>query len=250
MEAISAYQSTGAESADEVVRRYAPLVRRTAYHLLSRLPPSVQVDDLVQAGMLGLLDAVGRFDAAREASFKTFAELRIRGAMLDELRHADWVPRSVHRKAREVAAAIGEVERIKGAAALDHEVAEHLGLSLAEYHDRLVDLSGQKLLSVEDLSDGEDSLPASRDSSPEQLLSETQFAAQLAEAIRQLPEREQIVLSLYYDEELNLREIGAVLGVSESRVSQIRSQALLRLRSALPNQRQSTAGDQYGQQQR
>ncbi len=230
MTALEAYRAV-AECGDSLVQRHAPAVNRIAHHLASRLPPNVQIDDLIQAGMIGLLEASSRFDPDCGARFSTFAELRIRGAMLDELRRGDWIPRNVHRKAREVASAIGAVERVKGEAALDHEVADELGLSLAEYHRLLTDLSGQKLVSVEELQDAGEALPDTVERVPEVLVAEAEFVDRLADTIDSLPDREQLVLSLYYDEELNLREIGSVLGVSESRVCQIRSQALLRLRA-------------------
>ena len=231
MTALEAYRSVAEESGDSMVQRYAPAVTRIAYHLASRLPPNVQVDDLIQAGMIGLLEASSRFDPGCGASFRTFAELRIRGAMLDELRRGDWVPRNVHRKAREVAQAIREVEHAKGEAALDHEVADQLGISTQDYHKLLTDLSGLKLVSVEELQDAGDTMPGTIDSAPDVLAAEAEFVERLGDAIGGLPDREQLVLSLYYDEDLNLREIGSVLGVSESRVCQIRSQALLRLRA-------------------
>jgi RNA polymerase sigma factor for flagellar operon FliA len=213
------------------MERFAPTVNRIAHHMASRLPPNVQVDDLIQAGMIGLLEASSRFDPECGANFTTFAEIRIRGAMLDELRRGDWIPRSVHRKAREVAQAIGEVECDKCAPATDREVAEKLGVSINEYHETLTELSGQKLLSVEELLEAGGTVSSADEGSPECLVANDELVGRLADAIGALPEREQLILSLYYDEELNLREIGAVLGVSESRVSQLRSQATLRLRS-------------------
>ena len=217
-----------------LVNRHAGLVQRIAHHLMARLPPSVQVDDLVQSGMLGLLEAARRFDATQGASFATFAEQRIRGAMLDEIRKGDWVPRSVHRKAREVAAAIHEVEIQKGGEARDQDVAAHLGMGLGDYHSTLADLRGQKLLSIEELGpDDEDGTNylVSPDIGPAENVQREQMLARVGDAIDTLPEREKLVLSLYYDERLNLKEIGAVLEVSESRVSQLHGQALARLRS-------------------
>lgn len=234
MKGLALYASLGGDTADDLIARSAPQVKRIAYHLLARLPASVQVDDLIQAGMLGLLEAARRYDPAQGASFPTFAEPRIRGAMLDEIRKGDWTPRSVHRKAREVTAAIHAVETATGREAKDREIAEHLGIPLAEYHETLSDLRGQKLLSLDEPGSDDDSeverIPAPG-GDPFEAAHRESMLKSLTAAIDLLPEREKLVLSLYYDEELHLKEIGAVLGVSESRVSQLHSQALARLRS-------------------
>ena len=221
---------------DKLVTQYASLVKRIAYHIMSRLPPSVQVDDLIQAGMIGLLEAARNYDAGQGASFETYAGIRIRGAMLDEIRKGDWAPRSVHRKARQVAEAVRDIENATGRDAKDHEVAKALGMSLDEYHKTLQDASGCRLLSFEEMGINEDAV-CSRigrtDGGPFEGVQREDFKRNLAEAIAGLPDRERLVLTLYYDEDLNLREIGAVIGVSESRVSQIHSQALLRLQARL-----------------
>jgi RNA polymerase sigma factor for flagellar operon FliA len=221
---------------EELVTQYASLVKRIAYHIMSRLPPSVQVDDLIQAGMIGLLEAARNYDAGQGASFETYAGIRIRGAMLDEIRKGDWAPRSVHRKARQVADAVREIENATGRDAKDHEVAERLKMSLDEYHKTLQDASGCRLLSFEEMGMNEDSVPSRlgrTDGGPFEGVQRDDFKRNLAEAIAGLPDRERLVLTLYYDEDLNLREIGAVIGVSESRVSQIHSQALIRLQARL-----------------
>lgn len=220
----------------EMVNQHSALVKRAAHHLLMRLPASVQLDDLVQAGMLGLLEAAQRFDASKGASFATFADRRVRGAMLDEIRKNAWTPRSLHRKAREVAAAIREVENASGGEAREQDVVACLGMSSDEYHQVVSTLHTHRLVSIEELgTDNEDgsnflvsSLPK-----PEELAEQQHLMELLAKAIDALPERESLVLSLYYDEHLNLKEIGAVLGVSESRVSQLHSQALGRLKTKL-----------------
>ncbi|HHH36374.1 MAG TPA: RNA polymerase sigma factor FliA [Gammaproteobacteria bacterium] len=220
----------------DLVMQYAPLVKRIAYHIMSRLPPSVQVDDLIQSGMIGLIEAARNYDADQGASFETYAGIRIRGAMLDEIRKGDWAPRSVHRKARQVAEAVREIENATGRDARDHEVAEALDMTLEEYHKTLQDASGCRLLSFEDMGQGEDSFESRGDKGiigPFEGVQKEDYKRNLAEAIAGLPERERLVLTLYYDEDLNLREIGAVIGVSESRVSQIHSQALIRLQSRL-----------------
>lgn len=228
---------TKAHAMDEqrqLVQEHAPLVKRIAYHLLARLPASVQVDDLIQAGMIGLLEAAKKFDASKGASFETFVGIRIRGAMLDEMRKGDWVPRSVHRNARMVADAIRTIETRTGKDAQDKDVAAELGMELEEYHAILVDTQGSRLFSFDDLlEDGLQPDMQVAHAGPVADIEQDRFKQALAEAIEALPERERLVLSLYYIEELNLKEIGAVLGVSESRVSQLHSQCAARLRARL-----------------
>lgn len=235
MTGAAKYAAVQMATTSDLVVQHTPLVKRIAYHLLGRLPDTVQVDDLIQAGMLGLLESLKQYDASQGASFETYAGIRIRGAMLDELRRADWTPRSVHKKARQVAEAIRIVENQLGRDAKDHEVAKHLGIGLEEYGQILQDSLSCKTFSVEELIQGEDSVidQIHADHQPEQQLMQDDFQRALADAIRELPERERLVVALYYDEELNLREIGKVLEVGESRVSQILSQAMLRLRAKL-----------------
>lgn len=238
MNGLAAYTSIQQQGRhdDDLVTRYAPLVKRIAYHLLNRLPPSVQADDLIQAGMIGLLEASKNYDPTQGASFDTYAGIRIRGAMLDEIRRSDWTPRSVHRKAREVAEAMRRVEQREGRDARDTEVAEVMGLSLTEYHQILLDATGCRIFSLDELTAvGELSAENGRvvPASPYDGLQRDSFRKALAEAIAGLPERERLVIALYYDEGFNLREIGQVLGVSESRVCQIHSQATMRLRARL-----------------
>ena len=236
MSGAAMYAAVQANTTNDLVVRHAPLVKRIAYHLMGRLPDTVQLDDLIQSGMLGLLEAIKHYDAGQGASFETYAGIRIRGAMLDELRRSDWTPRSVHKKGRMVADAIREIENNLGRDAKDSEVAAHMGISIDEYNHILQDSLSCKTFSVEELIQGEDGLIESVHAAarqPEEILVEQNFQAALARAIGELPERERLVVSLYYDEELNLREIGKVLDVSESRVSQICSQAMLRLRARL-----------------
>ena len=219
-----------------LVEKHAPLVKRIAHHLMARLPASVLVEDLIQAGMIGLLEASRNFDGSKGASFETFAGIRIRGAMLDEIRKGDWTPRSVHKNGRAIAEAISEVERETGGDAKDVDVAEKMQVSIAEYHQMLSEVNAGKIIGIEDLGVTEDVLTTDKnkgENTPFDDLMEGSFQKALANAITTLPEREAIVLSLYYDEELNLREIGEVLDVSESRVSQIHSQAMLRLKSRM-----------------
>lgn len=226
---------TSMESKTSIVEQYAPLVKRIAHHMLARLPASVQLDDLLQAGMIGLLEASAKFDGGKGAKFETFAGIRIRGAMLDEIRKGDWVPRSVHRNQRRVAQVIDELEQELGRDARDTEIAERLDMSMEEYHHILNDVSVGKIIGIEDLGVSHDVLVPDGEQTNDIYddLAQNQFQQALADAIRQLPERDALVLSLYYDEALNLKEIGAILEVSESRVCQIHSQAMLRLKGKL-----------------
>ncbi|MGZ5009500.1 MAG: RNA polymerase sigma factor FliA [Methylobacter sp.] len=230
------YTAVQAGGTDERVMQHAPLVKRIAYHLLGRLPDSVQVDDLIQAGMLGLLEAIKNYDASQGASFDTYAGIRIRGSMLDEVRRSDWTPRSVHKKSRMVSDAIRTIENKTGREARDVDVAKYLGIAIDEYNHILQDSSSCRVFSVEELAqDGDHYMDEtlSHEEGPIDGLSREGFQQALANAITGLPERERLVISLYYDEEFNLREIGEVLNISESRVSQICTQAVLRLRSRL-----------------
>ncbi len=232
-----AYQKVAETTAPQVgsIESYIPLVKRIAWHLKGRLPDSVLVDDLIQAGMVGLIEAINNYKEGQGATFETYAGIRIRGAMLDEIRRGDWTPRSVHRKAREVSEAIAAVEARVGREARDEEVAAELGISLAEYHKILQDTSCAQLLSIDEPDHNEldeDQLVSERPTPVAEVTSEA-FQGALAEEIGRLPEKEKLVMALYYDEELNLKEIGEVLGVSESRVSQIHSQAIKRLRARL-----------------
>ncbi|MEI6897070.1 MAG: RNA polymerase sigma factor FliA [Psychromonas sp.] len=217
----------------DLVERNTTLVQKIAYHLLARLPANVLVDDLIQSGMIGLLEAARNFDASKGASFETFAGIRIRGAMLDDMRRGDWVPRSVHKNSRSIASAIFTVEKRTGEDAKDIEIAKQLSLTLVEYQHMLRDVNCAKLVAYEDLANSEEALSHGQHHHDCVFheVSEAQFSDKLVRMIKELPPREALVLSLYYDEELNLKEIGLVLDVSESRVSQIHTQALHRLKS-------------------
>ena len=223
------------QSADDIVTRYAPLVQRIAYHLKARLPDSVLIEDLLQSGMMGLLEASGKFNDSKGASFETYAGIRIRGAMIDDIRKGDWVPRSVHKNARSIAKAIADIEQRTGLPPTDYEIADELDITIDKYHSILQDAANGHIFAFDDLGVTEDYLTDSNPGANEPFngLRDEKFRVSLKEAIETLPEREKLILALYYDEELNLKEIGEVIGVSESRVSQIHSQAMVRLKSRM-----------------
>lgn len=225
---------------DKLVRQHAELVRRIAHHLAARLPPSVDVDDLIQAGVIGLIEAARNYHPEGGASFETFAGIRIRGAMLDELRQGDWAPRSLHRRMRDIGEAMRRIEQRSGREAQESEVADALGLSIEDYRSALADASRTHMLRLDGAGEnGDETLDvAAPEAGALDQLEHEAFRDALVTAIDQLPERERQVMALYYDEELNLREIGAVLGVSESRVCQLHGQALSRLRGKLDHWRE------------
>ena len=232
------YNASGQIDIDGQIARYAPLVKRIAHHMMARLPANVQVDDLIQTGMIGLLDAMQRFDATQGAQFETYASQRIRGAILDGLRANDWFPRDVRRNSRRIEEALNVLEQRLGRGASEREVAAELGVSLEEYRKMLQDARGNQLVYYDDFeTDGDehflDRHCGDSASEPLESLLDEDFKRELAGAIDALPEREKLVMALYYDEELNLKEIGAVLGVGESRVCQLHSQAIARLRGRL-----------------
>ncbi len=231
------YNPRDKKSGNDLIEKYAPLVKRIAHHLLARLPSSVLVDDLIQAGMIGLLEAAKKYDSSKGASFETYAGIRIRGSIIDEVRRGDWTPRSVHRNGRRITDAIAHIEARTGSDASNTDIAAQLGVSSDEYHKLLKDSVESKLFSMDELTRSDDMGPGEQlvdvDPGPMNIAEKSAFVGALAEAIKTLPERERLVLALYYDEELNLKEIGQILEVSESRVSQIHSQAAHRLRSRL-----------------
>lgn len=232
------YTASGITDKEECIREYAPLVKRIAHHMMLRLPSSVSVDDIIQAGMIGLLDAAGRYDELRGAQFETFAAQRIRGAMLDELRQADWLPRTLRRDMRKIETAISKLQHLFGRSPNETEVAQELGLPLTEYQQLLFESRGAQLMYYEDFQhDGDenffDRYDCDVDADPLTLLQDESFRGALIQAINALPERERMVMGMHYEQEMNLREIGEVLGVSESRVCQLHTQAVARLRSML-----------------
>jgi len=221
---------------DELMTEYAPFVKRIAYHMMTRLPSNIQLEDIVQTGMIGLFEALKAYDVSKGASFETYARIRIQGSMIDEVRRCDWTPRSVYKKSRQISEAIRNVENEKGSDASDSEIAEQLGMSLDDYYAMVKDAAGCQLLSYEDISavgGCQDEYDSSDMENPYDQLQEEDFKQGLVEKIEGLPEREKMVMALYYDEEFNLREIGEVLGITEGRVCQIHGQALLRLKSRM-----------------
>lgn len=232
------YTAAGTLDKEDTVRRHAAMVKRMAHHLAARLPASVQVDDLIQAGLIGLMDAAGRFEESQGVQFETYAAQRVRGAMLDELRSSDWLPRGVRKTQREIETAMSRVEQRLGRAAQEVEVAAEMGLSLAAYQNMLGEAHGAQLLHFNDQDDerDEDFLErhcADDGPQPQEALHDAQFRAALVGAIEHLPEREKLLMGLYYEQELNFKEIAVVLGVTESRVCQLHSQAVARLRVRL-----------------
>jgi len=232
------YTVKGKADKNSLLTEHMPLVKRLAHQMKAKLPPSVEVDDLVQAGMMGLLDAINRYEENHGAQFETYAVLRIRGAMLDELRSSDWMPRSTRANMRKVESAMAALQQQLGRPPSESEVAKSLKLSLADYQDLLGDSGGHQLVYYEDFhdEDGNDSFLdryAVDDDDPLKSLLDTDFRQTVIDAIDALPPREKMLMGLYYEEELNLKEIGAVMGVSESRVSQLHTQAVARLRTYL-----------------
>jgi len=233
------YTASGVVERNLNVEQFVPLVKRMAHHLLARLPASVQVDDLVQAGMLGLMDAAGRFEEGQGAQFETYASQRIKGAMLDELRANDWMPRGVRRAQRDIEKAIGKLEHRLGRPPAEVEVAKEMKLSLAEYQNMLADARGAQLIHFDSGDDGDDGDSfldrhlADVSGDPLERVRDQRFRTALIGAIDLLPERERMLMGLYYEQELNFREIAAVLGVTESRVCQLHSQAVARIRARL-----------------
>ncbi len=236
MNPASRYATAAGQSPDVLVQEYAPLVKRIANHLRGRLPDSVDQDDLIQVGLIALLDAARQYSPTKGASFETYAGIRVRGAMLDEVRNTDWTPRSVYRRQRELTAAIQAVENRTGKPGEAREIAAEMGVTLEEYFQLVTSAAAHRLFSLDqEGDDGE--MPVHQiedpDTEPSVELEADEFRASLADAIRALPERESLVMSLYYEEELNLKEIGEVLGVTESRVCQIHGQALVRVRAGI-----------------
>ncbi len=236
------YTVSGKSDKNQLLEEHAPLVRRLAHQMKAKLPPSVEVDDLIQAGMIGLLDAVNRYEETHGAQFETYAVQRIRGAMLDELRNSDWLPRSIRQNMRKIEEAMNKVQQRVGRAPKEAEIAKELKVALEVYQDMLNEGSGHQLVYYEDFHDRDenehflDRYCVDESSDPLQSLMNGGFREAVIRAIEALPEREKILMGLYYEQEMNLKEIGAVMGVSESRVSQLHSQAIARMRARLREQ--------------
>lgn len=228
MSRAAQYAENSLANADEMVHEHLPLVKRIAHHIVARLPAHIEVDDLIQIGLIGLLEAAKHYNASLGASFQTYAGIRIRGSIMDELRRTDWVPRTVQQKARRLATATREVENQVKRPARDTEIAAQLAVDLQTYHDMIRETAVCRAIYFD-----ADELESNGDADPQRALENGDFKAALARTIDELPEREKLVMSLYYDDELNLKEIGLVLGVSESRVSQIHSNVVARLRAQL-----------------
>ncbi|HEU4403267.1 MAG TPA: FliA/WhiG family RNA polymerase sigma factor [Candidatus Polarisedimenticolia bacterium] len=221
------------ERRQHFLESHVGLVRYLALRLATRLPASVEVGDLVHDGIVGLLDAVEKFDPARGVGFRTYAAARVRGAILDGLRKRDWRPRAVRRGQRELEETLGRLAAEQGRPATEEEIARALGLDLHAYRAWLQDLNGGPLLSLEDLPPGEDPAETADSLLPSRGLERHEMVEALAQAVHALPERERRVMELYYYEELNMKEVGEVLGVTESRVCQLHAQAAARLRVML-----------------
>ncbi|MBE7939194.1 MULTISPECIES: RNA polymerase sigma factor FliA [Ramlibacter] len=234
------YTAKGTLDSQASIEQYLPMVRRAATRMVGRLPANVELDDLVQAGVMGLMEAMQRYEAGHGAQFETFALQRVRGAMLDELRGTDWVPRSVRKSQRDIAEAVRVLEHRLRRAPSDSEIAKQMGVTLEDYHDMLVDVRGAQLVYTDDYeADDNDTHYLDRhvepdaSADPAAKLSDRRFREALVAAIEDLPEREQYVMSMYYEHDMNLKEIAAVLGVTESRVCQLHSQSVARLRARL-----------------
>ena len=233
------YTAKGRLDVNAMLKQYSPLVRRLAHQMIAKLPANVEIDDLIQVGMIGLTDALSRFDAAQGVQFETFATQRIRGAMLDELRGNDYLSRSIRKHQRSIEAAVHKLEQRLGRAPQESEIAAEMGMSLADYQDLLGKVRGTQLVYLEDMSGDEgdndflDRHVGDETVNPLAQLQDHRMRAALVEAIKTLPEREQYVMSMYYEHDMNLKEIAAVLKVTESRVCQLHSQCIARLRVKL-----------------
>ncbi len=234
------YTAKGQLDRNAQIRQYQPLVRKLAHHMMAKLPANVQVDDLIQVGLIGLSEALSRFEANQGVQFETFATQRIRGAMLDELRENDWVSRGTRKSQKEIEEALRRLEHRLGRSPLESEIAADLGMSLVEYQSLLNKVRGTQLVYLEDMSHNQedndsflDRHMGDVDADPLNVLRDNRLRTALVAAIKNLPEREQYIMSMYYEQDMNLKEIAAVLDVTESRVCQLHSQSIARLRAKM-----------------
>lgn len=234
------YTAKGQLDRNAMIRQYQPLVRKLAHHMMAKLPPSVEVDDLIQVGLIGLADALSRYEAAQGVQFETFATQRIKGAMLDELRENDWMSRGSRKSQKDIEVAMRKLEHRLGRTPAESEIANELGMNLADYQSLLGKVRGTQLVYLEDMSgkdDDDDTFldrhVADTEADPLHILRDQRLRTSLVAAIKGLPEREQYVMSMYYEQEMNLKEIAAVLDITESRVCQLHSQSIARLRAKM-----------------
>jgi RNA polymerase sigma factor FliA len=234
------YTAKGHLDREAMIRQYVPLVRRLAHHMIAKLPPNIELDDLIQVGMIGLAEALSRYQASQGVQFETFATQRIRGAMIDELREGDWMSRGSRKSQKEIEQAVQRLEQKLGRAPKESEIAKELDMSLVEYQSLLAKVRGTQLVYLEDMAAGHDDEEGFLDrhatdteADPMALLRDQRLRESLVQAITSLPEREQYVMSMYYEKDMNLKEIAAVLGVTESRVCQLHSQSIARLRAKM-----------------
>ncbi len=234
------YTATGHLDRDATLRQYVPLVRRLAHHMIAKLPANVEVDDLIQVGMIGLAEALSRYEVSQGVQFETFATQRIRGAMIDELREGDWMSRGGRKSQKEIEQAVRKLEHLLGRSPIESEIATQLGLSLDDYQSLLGKVRGTQLVYLEDMARGSDDEEGFLDrfvgdesADPMQMLRDQRIRVSLVKAINSLPEREQYIMSMYYEHDMNLKEIAKVLDVTESRVCQLHSQSVARLRAKM-----------------
>jgi len=234
------YTAKGHMDREHMLRQYVPLVRRLAHHMIAKLPPNIEIDDLIQVGMIGLSEALTRYEVAQGVQFETFATQRIRGAMIDELREGDWMSRGARKSQKEIERAIQRLEQRLGRSPLESEIAIELEMTLPDYQELLGKVRGTQLVYLEDMHGGEDDGAgflerhvADETADPVNLLRDHRLRASLVEAIKTLPDRDQYIMSMYYENDMNLKEIAAVLEVTESRVCQLHSQSIARLRAKM-----------------
>ena len=234
------YNPKGQLNRDALLKQYTPLVRRMAYYMIAKVPASVEVDDLIQTGMIGLADAITRYESGHGAQFETFATQRIRGSMIDELRDTDWLSRTSRKEQKDIERAIHKLEQRFGRSPHEQEISDEMGVSLSDYQDMLTKARGAQLIYLEDLTgrdeDDDDVLDrhvSDEDANPLNILQNQKMREALIEAIKVLPEREQFIMGMYYEQDMNLKEIAEVLKITEARVSQLHSQTVARLRARL-----------------